>query len=112
MSDIGKNMFSILIYILVFIAGGAAAALYVFLLHLSVKNITNNSVFSPLVILGFIFRLLLCGGCFILVSWGGHFDRLLICVAGFTIVRLALINKIKSSEGIFKIKVKNNDNKS
>jgi hypothetical protein len=106
-------MLEIILYAAVFTAGGVTALLYLWILHLSVKRIIKNSSPSILAFLGFFFRLVICLVCFFLASWGGRFDRLAVCVIGFTLVRIAAVNIIKS----FPItpdskKGENDDNKS
>ena len=89
-------MANIIFFVIAFIAGGITAFLYLWMLHLSVKSILRKNGPAWFAFLGFFFRLLLCAACFFLVSWGGHFDRMAVSVIGFTIVRVAAVNIIKT----------------
>lgn len=89
-------MVEVVLYVVVFIAGGLTALVYLWLLHLSVKRIIRNTAMSWFAFFGFFFRLAFCGGAFFLCSLGGRFDRLAVSVIGFTIVRVIAISLIKS----------------
>ena len=70
-----------------FIGGGAAAYIYTSMLWGSVKNIGDGKKNIWFIMGGFTLRMGFCVAVFIAAGYGGHFDRLLACAAGFMIMR-------------------------
>lgn len=72
------------------LAGILTALLYVIWLKASVKSLPGQT-FSPLLVFGFLGRLILCAACFAAVASSGHFERLASCVIGFALTHAAAV---------------------
>jgi hypothetical protein len=71
-------------------AGMITAWIYLMLLKRTVLQITSGKP-SAVLILGYFLRIAVCIICFVAVSWGNHIERVLACLAGFSIVQVSSI---------------------
>ena len=78
-----------------FLAGSAAAVFYAWLLWQNVRSMAASRKAPLIAAGGFTLRIAVCGTVFVLAAYGGHFDRLIACAAGFMIARAAAVNMLK-----------------
>jgi hypothetical protein len=90
-------MADILFMIAAFAAGGAAAAVCTHMLWTFVNEITTGKYSFISAAGGFAARIGICGVIFLASAYGGHFERVLACAAGFFVVRTVLINRLKQA---------------
>ncbi|MBN2755174.1 MAG: hypothetical protein JXR81_10000 [Candidatus Goldbacteria bacterium] len=68
-------------------AGMITAWVYLLLLKRTVLQIASGKS-SVSLITGYFLRIAVCVICFVAVSWGNHIERVLACLAGFSVVQV------------------------
>lgn len=82
-----------------FLAGGALALLWLAMLWAQVRSLVHKEKRGPALLAGSLLRLLLvAGGFYLVISIGGSWMYLLAALAGFVVVRFAVLLIVRRRE--------------
>jgi len=82
-----------------FLAGGALALVWLAMLWVHVRSLVHKEKRGPALLAGALLRLLLvAGGFYLVISVGGSWMYLLAALAGFVVIRFAVLMIIRRRE--------------
>jgi F1F0 ATPase subunit 2 len=99
----------IYILALILLAGFGLGIFYFGGLWLTVKRLPDSRRRISLVVGSFLGRNAVCFGALVLIVRGGHWERVLVCMLGFIIARILLIQRLrprKAEPNILKGKIR------